>query len=332
MAGARAAASLSLTIAVAFATLLVVGGILAGPSILDCARDARHLGACLHGKLEQGGLLPAPAPIPVQRPIVPSEPAPPIVAEAPHSAGWIEANATEYEMPAAPGAELSAAQGLVDAGGLAPSAVELTAEVALAAPLGFIDTKGSLDAGSPTTADVALSTTQGRLDASGSLPAVTGPSAEIALADPAGELVARGEAFATPISADVAVAPMPDRLITSGSTGSVPVLTATAEPVAITPPPAPAPPSLMQMPDTIGAATTGSTRTAIAALVAEPAPPAPAKRPIAAQQPKPAPKPPVSVHPQPKAIIKFDRRYPDVVVLPSPNTGKASSFATLQLR
>src|SRR3569623_1992676 len=58
LAGARAAASVSLTIGVAFVTLLVAGGILAGPAILDCSHQSGGIGACLRAKEQDAGLLP----------------------------------------------------------------------------------------------------------------------------------------------------------------------------------------------------------------------------------------------------------------------------------
>ncbi|MEO7222723.1 MAG: hypothetical protein ABIY37_09640 [Devosia sp.] len=83
MAGHRATNSVYATIGVAAATLLVVGGILAGPSILECSRDADGFGACLREKVADSGLI---------APDVSSEPSPP--------AGWMEAVANEYEAPA----------------------------------------------------------------------------------------------------------------------------------------------------------------------------------------------------------------------------------------
>ena len=79
---------MSLTIGAAFATLLVAGGILAGPAILDCSSQGGSIGACLRDRLDQSGL------------ISPNPPAAPSAPEAPaRTSGWIEANATEYEAP-----------------------------------------------------------------------------------------------------------------------------------------------------------------------------------------------------------------------------------------
>ncbi len=272
-------------------------------------------------------MLPAPVPVPASQPIPALEApmSPTVVAEAPRRSGWIEANATEYEAPPAAAAEPSAVSGIIAADGLAPTTVEVTADVALAAPAGSLEPTGSIATGSLPAAEVALSTAQGSLDARGSVVEATAPTAQAALADPIGQLVAEGEAFAPSLAAQAVMAPMPGRLVMGGSAGGAPSLTATAEPSATAPPPI-----LQPLRDIVGVAKTGTTEAAVATLVVKPVPPAPAKRPAAAPQPKPGPA--ASAPPQPKPIIKFDRHYPDVVVLPPPNTGAASSFATLQLR
>lgn len=110
MAGARAAASLSLTIGVAFVTVLIVGGILAGPTIIDCSHQPSSFGACLRDHLDHARLVPA-RDEPSQAPVLSSEtsapsvppvsPSPPGVAEnGEHSDGWLDARANEYEPPA----------------------------------------------------------------------------------------------------------------------------------------------------------------------------------------------------------------------------------------
>ena len=109
MAGARAAASLSLTIGVAFVTILVMGGILAGPAILDCSHQPQSFGVCLRDHLDHSRLLPV-VNEPSQVPVLSSEtPAPPVVAPVPeppsrvadtgHPDGWLDARANEYEPP-----------------------------------------------------------------------------------------------------------------------------------------------------------------------------------------------------------------------------------------
>lgn len=107
MAGARAAASLSLTIGVAFATVLIVGGILAGPTILDCSHQPQSFGACLRDRLDHSRLAPVkdePSQVPVlsSESSAPSASAPPpsIAENGGHPDGWLDARANEYEPPA----------------------------------------------------------------------------------------------------------------------------------------------------------------------------------------------------------------------------------------
>ena len=50
-----AAASVNLTIAAAMATLVAVGGILAGPAILDCSKAPNGISACVSKYLWAGG-------------------------------------------------------------------------------------------------------------------------------------------------------------------------------------------------------------------------------------------------------------------------------------
>ncbi len=107
MAGARAAASLSLTIGVAFVTVLIVGGILAGPTILDCSHQPSRFGACLRDRLDHSRLAPVKDE-PSQAPVLSSESAAPSAPESPpshqadlgHPDGWLDARANEYEPPA----------------------------------------------------------------------------------------------------------------------------------------------------------------------------------------------------------------------------------------
>ena len=107
MAGARAAASLSLTIGVACVTVLIVGGILAGPTILDCSHQPQSFGACLRDRLDHSRLVPIhsePSQVPVLSSELPASaaPAPPssIADNSGHPDGWLDARANEYEPPA----------------------------------------------------------------------------------------------------------------------------------------------------------------------------------------------------------------------------------------
>ncbi|HEY4201680.1 MAG TPA: hypothetical protein VGM83_14090 [Devosiaceae bacterium] len=102
---------MSLTIGVAFATVLVVGGILATPSIIDCSHQGGGIGACLREKVQHSGLRPAeisapsssllsseaPPPPPIAAPVTIT----PIPVVSAHDDGWIDARANEYE-PAPP--------------------------------------------------------------------------------------------------------------------------------------------------------------------------------------------------------------------------------------
>ncbi len=112
MAGARGAASLSLTIAVACATLLVVGGILAGPTILECSRKPGSLLACVDDKFARWEG-PSEAPSSEATQVLSSASsvalsAPLLVESSTEQAGWIDARATEYEPPRASSVEAPA--------------------------------------------------------------------------------------------------------------------------------------------------------------------------------------------------------------------------------
>jgi hypothetical protein len=98
---------LSLTIGVAFATVLIVGGILAGPTILDCSHQPQSFGACLRDRVDHSRLAPVkdePSQVPVlsSELSAPSVPAPPpsIAENGGHPDGWLDARANEYEPPA----------------------------------------------------------------------------------------------------------------------------------------------------------------------------------------------------------------------------------------
>ncbi len=281
MARARAATSLSFTIGIAFATLVVTGGILAGPAVLNCSHQTGGFGACLRGKVIEGGFLPPDAPAPV----------PPQSAEAALAPGWIDANATEYEASTSGRAQLTAGSG--------------------------------------------------RLEALGGLPSVE-VSGEVALVDPGARINADGVAAAPGPFGDVNLAP-----ITTGSidvTGDGAVRSGLAGTTSIEPPSSPTPP---QVTGRVGTAHAGQGRVWLAPqLVADLSPVPPLDRvvepivPKAPPQlmPRPVPAPPkaaAQVPPKPGAAPrppKYDSRFPDVLVLPPPNTGENSSFATLEVR
>jgi nucleoid-associated protein YgaU len=54
---------LALTFGAAAVTLLVILGVLAGPSVVSCFNSSDGMGQCLRGKLADAGILPQPAPV-----------------------------------------------------------------------------------------------------------------------------------------------------------------------------------------------------------------------------------------------------------------------------
>lgn len=291
MAASRAAASISLTIGVAFATLLVAGGILAGPAILDCSRQPDGIGACLRAKFDQSGLRqPAPAPpAPVAVPEGPASEAPPTLAEA-RPQGWLEANATEYEAPASMGT------------------------ASLTAPAGSVAAMGSLGVPPTLPGAAAVAPPRGSLAAGGRMPSgAADPAAEIALVEPAGRLTANGAAIVRPDAAVVgrgaepAVAPGAAVITGSIGEGSAPHGTASLE-ATLEPPPAAPLPIEVKLPPA-------------------PVAPKPVAKPSVPRAAAAAPS-----HAGPRRVLKADPRYPNVIVLPPPNTGENSSFATLEVR
>lgn len=73
--------NLWLTIGAAAATLVVVGGVLAGPAILHCHGSDLGFGACLRNEVVKAGLLPHPEPLPPIEDVTPA--APKTVVETP---------------------------------------------------------------------------------------------------------------------------------------------------------------------------------------------------------------------------------------------------------
>lgn len=281
MARSGSAASLSLTIGIAFATLVAGTGIVAGPAVFDCSQHPSSFGSCLRGKVVQGGFLP-PEPMP---PVLVSSEDPALRAP-----GWIEANATEYEAPASGVAFLSAEPG--------------------------------------------------RLDAVGALPG-TEVNAEIALVDPGATIRADGLAPLPRPSADASLAPLTTGAIDASGKG-VPadgLLGATS----VEPPALPVRPEVRGQ---AGPAAHGQGRASLAPqLIADLSPVPPLDEIIAPVVPKaPPPRiaprkpavPKITAQAKPKAVTprppKYDPRYPNVLVLPPPNTGENSSFATLEVR
>ena len=305
----RAATSVSLTAGVAFATLLVVAGILAGPAVLDCSHQTGGFGVCLRGKVVESGLLPQDEALAPMAVTSPDAAMPPAVAEPLRKPGWIEAKATEYEAAQPPGfAQLHAPAGTIGADGNAAGAPAAAVEIALARPGGDL----SADGAAPSAADPA------------------GPAEMIV--GPTGQLSADGRALAMVDPAATTLAPLPGSVSAIGHDGAALPLSgvATAGPRGV--------------PLVTGSIGTTGGRSASAMLEAslqpivpsimppalEPTPVAPLAAPVRKLPVKAAAA--LKLHRQAKPTIKYDPHYPNVLMLPPPNTGENSSFATLEVR
>jgi len=170
LAGSRAAASVSLTIGVAFATLLAAGGILIGPAILDCNHESAGIGACLRGKAEQAGLLHEQPRGASSAPVATVElPAPPLMAPEPQRPqGWLEANANEYQAPLSNGSvQLTPPIGAIGAAGRLTLKPALQGGADVRAPAGVVAANGQTLPAPEATAQIALAQPPGRLAAAG---------------------------------------------------------------------------------------------------------------------------------------------------------------------
>jgi pilus assembly protein FimV len=340
----RVATSASLTIGAAFATLLVAGGILAGPTIMACSSQGGSIGACLRDRLDQSGLV-APKP-PAAPPVAPAEP-------PARDAGWIEANATEYEAPLPGVADLRGPPGALGAGGSATSHPSISAAIAIAPGPQTIAGGGVASGGAGSATEVALAETPGQLGAGGGI-TDAGTPATVALAPAPGQLGAGGGVTDVTSSANVALAPAPGQI---GATGSVarpataPDIVAFAAPTgslsasgaegASVTAGAPADASSVPLPDIGGAVGSSAIAAGVTLQAALEPPPAAPKLvavdpPILLTTPLPELDTPVAVVPPPedapRKIPKYNPRYPNVIVLPPPATGSNSSFAVLEVR
>jgi hypothetical protein len=287
---------LSLTIGVAFATVLVVGGILAMPAVIDCSHQGGSVGACLRDKLEHSGMKPLDAASSSSAaPVLSSEAAPPAVPEpavtapipvvTPHDEGWIDARANEYE-PIPLQAEVSGAVGaqpqLAASAELAPLPVEAPPEVT-----GSIGAKLEVDASASLVAEAAepaaAPSVQISTDIGEASPSVSPPTAAAKLLSVTPPDVTGNIGSNAPIS------------------GGATLLAQTALPVA-----PPRPPAAVQRPKAD-------------------VKPRPVVAPKGPTRHLPARKPP-------RAVFKNDPRFPSITVLPPPSAGQNSSFATLQTR
>jgi len=368
LAGARAAASLSLTIGVAFATVLVVSGILAAPSIIDCSRQGGSMGACLRDKIQHGALQPAEiappasslssAAAPLSSEAAPPAATPvtvtPIPVVTPHDDGWIDARANEYDPVPPPQPVIDGALGgepqVTASAQLAPAPV-----IALPAADGEV---GRQPRANGSAALVAAASDPAQPEVSGDI----GPRSE---ANASATLLAQsGETTQSPPEAEGDIGHQPR------ANGSAALVADVSEPERapraaggeIVPRPTPdvsAPVSLagrgwatpagypvgtalpLTITGSIGPsrpATTSATLVAATPVPAPPShPPVVAQRPRADVKPRPvtAPKGPPRYLPArkpPRHIFKNDPRFPNVTVLPAPATGADSSFVTLPTR
>jgi len=289
---------LSLTLSVALATLVVMGGILAGPALVDCARDGEHMGACLRDRVAGTGLV-APDERQLRPPAATAE-AP--VPDAARPAGWIEANATEYA-PASPATALLAAPtGVLDVSGAATVQMPAPTGVALAAPQGEMTAlAGAPAVDRPAVALIAPGET---LAATGNVSAEPARPVAAALAAPVGQLAA-GMAVPTPPAASAASWLAP-RAALIEARGGEPAVTAVEASVA------PAAP--------LATGTVLATRSSAPPEM----PPAAAQLEASATAPVPAPE-------LPAPVIRYDPQFPNVLVLPAPSSGEASSIRRLEL-
>ncbi|QMV02792.1 LysM peptidoglycan-binding domain-containing protein [Devosia sp. D6-9] len=63
---------LAVTIGAAVATLVIIAGVLTGPTLLSCSGSPEGFGACVSGKLSDVGILPKPAPVAVAETTAPA--------------------------------------------------------------------------------------------------------------------------------------------------------------------------------------------------------------------------------------------------------------------
>ena len=227
---------MSATLGVAAATLLVVGGILAGPSILECSGHSGAFGTCLRDKLADTGLV-SPEPRTVAD--APSEP-----SATPAPAGWMEAKANEYEPATSATADLISAPAAITATEVPPPA-KMPVDVAVVPPTELAAAAPApLEDATAVALDGDATGLIGRASASAEPP----PPAEVALTGPEGEVTALS--LAPEASVDGTAGLTPPRGRAEGFVQAPPApdvapvdlqATAGAEPIAapagVTPPP-----------------------------------------------------------------------------------------------
>lgn len=299
MAGHRASASIYATVGIAAATLVVMGGILAGPAILGCAGEPEGMAACLRDRASDTGLL-APGDAPpseIEIGELPAEPEMP----SPPPPGWMEATANEYQPSRLVPVDLSASLAGVTAAEAEPIS-EPPASVAMM-PVPVLDAAGR-ESGAPAI-PVALGASENALRATGATVLGSAPSAAVR-PDP-GTVVVEQISPASEVAEPIHVTSL------SGAGEWV-----RANPVE------PAKAEVEPLPLANALDVTSSV----------PAVPDPAtvelQDDIDAVAPAPTPQPEVAPPPS-QPPMAFNPQYPNVLVLPPPVSGDNSSFRSLQL-
>lgn len=300
MARGNTAASVSTTIGAATATLLVVGAILAWPTVSACSGSAGGFGACLRDMLAERGIL-APDGYSTDRPDAPDTPTPLPVPPRPQS-GWLEARAAEtapnaiaeIELVGSPAGNLS---------GEGMSVLGAVPRVSLA-PTPKLD--ATVDAHRETLGrSVQLRETFGGLQAMGIEGDEDAPVARLALVGPVGAITAE-------VLAPAAAGEPAARLVPPVEAGRLSVegpanLGSSRAPLDLKPLPVESAFPIIPIEIPAGVELT-------AEIIPVPV----------------APSPSPAVEAEAPAFI-FDPAYPNVLMLPSPATGENSSIRTLML-
>lgn len=310
MAGGRAAASLSLTIGIAFSTLLIAAGILAGPAIADCARQPDDIGRCLRAKVYDSGLVPV---LPGAGPSSELSSEAMLTSEPQQALGWIEANATEYEPVAPRATELLSTSGeLTTTTG--PDIGPVGTGVMIEVPPGVLGVEQPTAAPPQAVPQIALIDNGEGMGTGGTLPE-PGVSAALPVSPRPGTVETGGSVPLAALTANVgAIAPDPAGPLATGSVGTAPLTSSVTLEAGTLPPPV----LIAGPPDAAGPA--------VPDVAAPPEPKPPAAKPAKPKSPRLA-KPAA-----PKSKIRNDARYPNVIVLPPPSIGEDSAIVTLQLR
>lgn len=188
------------TLGAAAATLVVAGGILAGPAILECSASASGLGACLREKVAETGLVAPDAERAKQPEIVADMPVEPIVPAAP--TGWMEANANEYGAPATAVVDLTGSPSELAAMEVVPS-VEVPLEVAVA-PVTELATAALIPQIGTSTVD--LGAPDAALMAQGSSSENASEPPQVALVGPEGQIAGAGPDLLAPMAGTTVLA------------------------------------------------------------------------------------------------------------------------------